>query len=155
MAFGYQYWLIYWPQVNADSFLLFTHRPDGATQLRDYSSKREVKCGQPAAGDVYGGTQVGKTRFGRSPHRTTDTEYWFQETMAINRSILSKDISRSEFQGPEEKRPWLDQLGEMLCLLALVAITLAGMKGRPSRRSLRSQMGMKRRTHSRWGEPHE
>lgn len=87
MPFGFQYWLVYLPDMQPESFLLFTHRPDGATQLRDYSQRREVKLGQPGAASVYQTTQEGKTRFFREPHKTTDVGYWYYETMAVNRRI--------------------------------------------------------------------
>ena len=47
MAFGYKYWMVYLPEFNRDSFLLFVHNQSGSTKLRDYSSGKARVIGQP------------------------------------------------------------------------------------------------------------
>jgi hypothetical protein len=74
MAFGYEYWMVYLPAFNSESFLLFVHNSAGSTnstKLRDYSSGRARVLGQPPL-DVLRGTTIGKTRFSYEPHITTD-----------------------------------------------------------------------------------
>jgi hypothetical protein len=43
VAFGYEYWMVYLPEFNPDTFLSFDHNPDGGTNLRDYSGGREYE----------------------------------------------------------------------------------------------------------------
>ena len=43
MAFGYEYLMVYLPEVCQTSFLLFVHNPAGSTKLRDYSSGQEQR----------------------------------------------------------------------------------------------------------------
>ena len=68
MAFGYEYLIVYLPEFNPESFLLFVHNPAGSTKLRDYSSGRERVLGQPALSDVAKITEFGKSRFSEDPY---------------------------------------------------------------------------------------
>jgi hypothetical protein len=45
MAFGYEYLMVFLPEVCPSSFLLFVHNPAGSTKLRDYSSGTERQLG--------------------------------------------------------------------------------------------------------------
>ena len=47
MAFGYEYLMVYLPEFNPESFLLFVYNPAGSSKLRDYSGGREKVVGQP------------------------------------------------------------------------------------------------------------
>ncbi len=47
MAFGFKYWMVYLPDFNRESFLLFVHNPAGQTKLRDYSGDEQRVLGQP------------------------------------------------------------------------------------------------------------
>jgi len=62
MAFGYRYWMVFLPEFNRESFLLFVHNPAGSTKLRDYSSGFERVLGQPPARGVLAATQEGRNR---------------------------------------------------------------------------------------------
>ena len=71
MAFGYEYWTVYLPEFNPDSFLLFVHNPAGSTKLRDYSDGTERILGQPKVEHVRHATEWGRTRFEETPHPVT------------------------------------------------------------------------------------
>lgn len=81
--------MVYLPEFNRESFLLFDHNPAGATKLRDYSSGRERVLGQPRLQGILGGTVVGRTRFFVDPHRTKDDRYWNMRTQEFNLRHLS------------------------------------------------------------------
>jgi hypothetical protein len=92
MAFGYEYLMVFLPEVCPSSFLLFVHNPAGSTKLRDYSSGRERQlCIRLTAAGVVSQTEVARTRFYYDPHRTDDTGvgYWSQVTAELNRRYLS------------------------------------------------------------------
>lgn len=79
MAFGFEYWIVYLPAFNRDSFLLFVHNPAGSTKLRDYSRGREHVLGQPRLGEVREATEWGRTRFEERPHTVSGRDgevYW-------------------------------------------------------------------------------
>jgi hypothetical protein len=84
MAFGYRYWMVFLPEIDPDSYLLFVHNPAGATKLRNYASSRERVVGQPCVEMVFRDTQVGKTRHECDPHRTDDHGFWFHKTQELN-----------------------------------------------------------------------
>lgn len=90
MAFGYRYWLVYLLEVRPGTFLLFTHNPktDG-TELRDYSTEREMKVGTRRAAEIYQRTHDGTTRLFCDEHRTDDVHYWHRKTMEANETIAS------------------------------------------------------------------
>ena len=94
MAFGYEYLMVYLPDVCRSSFLLFVHNPAGATKLYDYSSGRERQLTTfLSAAAVLSMTEVGRTRFYYDPHVTNgpgDT-YWAQVTAELNRKWLHRD----------------------------------------------------------------
>ena len=87
MAFGYEYLMVYLPDFNRESFLLFVHNPAGQTKLRDYSSGKEETLGQPPLQEVLDRTVIGRTRFSEDPHRTTDHGYWHSQTLKYNRHL--------------------------------------------------------------------
>jgi hypothetical protein len=90
MPFGYKYWMVYLPNFNRESFLLFVHNPAGETKLRDYSGDEARVLGQPLHQGVLGSTVEGRTRFLLEPHDTTDHGYWHLRTQEINsRCLLS------------------------------------------------------------------
>jgi len=92
MAFGYEYLMVFLPEVCPSSFLLFVHNPAGSTKLRDYSSGRERQLSiRLTAAGVISQTEVGRTRFYYDPHRTdgTGVGYWNQVTAELNRKYLS------------------------------------------------------------------
>jgi hypothetical protein len=89
MAFGYEYWMVYLPEFNRESFLLFVHNPTESTKLRDYSGDKAKVLGQPSRQKVFGATHIGRTRFEAAPHRTTDDYHWHRETSDHNSRYLS------------------------------------------------------------------
>jgi hypothetical protein len=89
MAFGYKYWMVYLPEFNRESFLLFVHNPQGSTKLRDYSSGTEKVLGQPRSQGVLGDTVLGRTRFIVDEHKTTEEQYWNGRTLEFNSRYLS------------------------------------------------------------------
>ena len=90
MAFGNRYWMVYVPEVEPRSFLLFTHGPSGSTNLRNYASGRGRVLGAPLPLDVVlRNTEVGKTRHECDAHKTDDHSHWYQRTQEFNRRYLS------------------------------------------------------------------
>jgi hypothetical protein len=89
MPFGFKYSMVYLPDFNRESFLLFVHNPAGATKLRDYSGDEPRVLGQPRRQGVLGGTVEGRTRFLVDPHLTTDHSYWNLRTQEFNSRYLS------------------------------------------------------------------
>jgi len=89
MAFGFKYWMVYLPDFNRESFLLFVHNPAGETKLRDYSGGEQTVLGQPRHQGVLRGTVEGRTRFLVDPHDTTDHGYWNLRTQEFNSRYLS------------------------------------------------------------------
>jgi len=89
MAFGFRYWMVFLPETESQSFLLFVHNPAGATKLRNYASGREQVIGQPGVDRVFRTTEEGKTRHECEPHRTDDNSFWYQKTQELNRRYLS------------------------------------------------------------------
>ena len=114
MAFGYKYWMVYLPEYNRASFLLFVHNPAGATKLRDYSSGQERVLGQPRLEGVLRGTEEGRTRFRVDEHVTTDDSYWRRRTEEFNlRHLLSASASASaplavRYGPPHQEHLYLD-----------------------------------------------
>ena len=68
MAFGFEYWIVYLPEFNRDSFLLFVHNAAGCTRVREYSTGKERVIGHPSVGDVRQATEWGSTRFEETPY---------------------------------------------------------------------------------------
>lgn len=89
MPFGFKYSMVYLPEFNRESFLLFVHNPAGATKLRDYSGEGTRVLGQPRRQAVLSGTVAGRTRFPVEPHLTTDHGYWNLRTQEFNSRYLS------------------------------------------------------------------
>jgi hypothetical protein len=81
--------MVYLPDFNRESFLLFVHNPAGATKLRDYSGDEPRVLGQPRHQGVLGSTVEGRTRFLVEPHLTTDHGYWNLRTHEFNSRYLS------------------------------------------------------------------
>ncbi len=96
MAFGYEYWIVYLPEFNPDSFLLFVHNPAGSTKLRDYSSGREHVLGQPRLDQVRQATEWGRTRFEETPHTVSgrDGEWHWQSRIAGYNGRYLKSVQR-------------------------------------------------------------
>jgi hypothetical protein len=88
MAFGYEYWMVFLPAFNRESFLLFVHNPAGSTKLRNYSGGREKVVGNPESQRVRSDTVIGETRFHLEPHPTTDVTYWSGRTLEFNSRYL-------------------------------------------------------------------
>jgi len=88
MAFGYNYWMVFLPDLNRESFLLFVHNPAESTKLRDYSSDKAKVLGQPSCQKVFGATVIGRTRFEVAPHLTTDDYYWHRKILDHNSRYL-------------------------------------------------------------------
>jgi hypothetical protein len=103
MPFGFKYSMVYLPEFNRESFLLFVHNPAGSTELRDYSGDEPRVLGQPRRQMVLGGTVEGQTRFLVEPHLTTDHSYWNLRTQEFNSRYLSSAQSvpgiRNEIPG--------------------------------------------------------
>ncbi len=95
MAFGYKYWMVYLPEFNRESFLLFVHNPAGSTNLRDYSRPEMRALGQPSWESVRTATAIGETRFASEPHPTTDVPYWQRKTEECNSFCLLAGGSNS------------------------------------------------------------
>ena len=93
MAFGYEYLMVYLPEICSTSFLLFVHNPAGATKLRDYSSGSERRLpDRLSLSEVMGRTELGRRRFHYDPHRTdgVGVGYWVQVTLELNRRWLAE-----------------------------------------------------------------
>jgi hypothetical protein len=91
MAFGYEYLMVYLPEFNPESFLLFVHSPAGSSKLRDYSGGREKVVGQPPLSMVRNATVGGETRFKVDPHTVTGEDgngYWSLRTSEYNLRYL-------------------------------------------------------------------
>lgn len=84
MAFGYEYWMVYLPNFNKNSFLLFVHNPAGSTRLRDYSSGNVKIVGDTEWSLVCSDTVLGGSRREVQPHATTDESYWHLRTLEFN-----------------------------------------------------------------------
>jgi hypothetical protein len=97
MAFGYEYWIVYLPEFNLDSFLLFVHNPAGSTKLRD-SGGRERVLGQPRLGDVRQATESGRTRFVETPYPVSgrDGEWHWQSRIAGYNKRYLKLVRRTD-----------------------------------------------------------
>jgi hypothetical protein len=95
MAFGYRYWMVFLPQIDPDSYLMFVHNPAGSTKLRSYASGRERVITQPLLAQVFADSQIGVTRHEVEPHRTDDHAFWFQKTLEFNRRYLGHTASRA------------------------------------------------------------
>ena len=92
MAFGYEYLMVYLPEISSTSFLLFVHNPAGSTKLRDYSSGSECcLCDYVAITEVLRRTETGRSRFYYEPHRTDGigVGHWVQVTRELNRKWLA------------------------------------------------------------------
>jgi hypothetical protein len=89
MAFSFKYWMVYLPDFNRESFVLFVHNPAGSTKLRDYSSGEGKVLGQPSRVKIIGATVIGRTRFKVAPHDVTDDYYWQSETVSHNSRYLA------------------------------------------------------------------
>jgi hypothetical protein len=102
MAFGYEYWIVYLPEFNCDSFLLFVHNPSGSTKLRDYSEGKERLLGQPMLENVHKATEWGRTRFEEKPHTVSGHDgesYWFSRIAEYNGRCLA---SAQGIDGPKK-----------------------------------------------------
>lgn len=99
MAFGYEYLMVYLPEICSTSFLLFVHNPAGSTKLRDYSSGSE-RClsDRVAITEVLRRTETGRTRFYYDPHRTDGIGVgrWVQVTRELNRRWLAVESQPSD-----------------------------------------------------------
>ncbi|MEO8025488.1 MAG: hypothetical protein ABI823_03400 [Bryobacteraceae bacterium] len=84
MAFGYRYWMVYLPEYDAESYLLFVHNPAGSTKLRSYASGRERVVGQPSTEAVFRQTEDGKTRHECEPHKTDDAGFWHHKAHLVD-----------------------------------------------------------------------
>ncbi len=80
--------MVFLPEIEPNSYLLFVHNPSGATKLRNYASGQERAVGQPGVEMVFRDTQVGKTRHEYDPHKTDDHGFWYQKTLELNRRYL-------------------------------------------------------------------
>jgi len=103
MAFGYRFWMVFLPEIDPHSYLLFVHNPAGATKLRNYASGQERVVGQPGIEMVFRDTQVGKTRHECDPHKTDDHGFWYQKTQELNCRYLS-ETGRASPRGPHENQ---------------------------------------------------
>jgi hypothetical protein len=87
MPFGYEYLMVYLPEICPTSFLLFVHNPKGETKLRDYSSGRE-RClsEQVSAAEVLRRTTFGQSRFVYPDHPVdgNGVRHWVQVTRKLN-----------------------------------------------------------------------
>ena len=95
MAFGYKYWMVYLPEFNPNSFLLFVHNHAGSTKLRDYSRSELKVLGQPSWDAVRVATVLGETRFSVAPCKTTELSHWRRETQEYNSLYLPAHESTS------------------------------------------------------------
>ena len=116
MAF-YKYWMVYLPEFNRESFLLFVHNPAGLTKLRDYSSGKEIVLGQPRWEGTLGNTELGQTRFQVDPHPITDDRYWRLRTTEHNSRYLSlaRRIPVSGIVSTPEGPPGVAHVGNVTC----------------------------------------
>jgi hypothetical protein len=94
--------MVFLPEIEPRSFLLFVHSPSGSTNLRNYASGREQVLGAPLV-DVFRSTEVGKTRHECEEHKTGDHSFWYQRTQEFNRRYLS-------LAGGESSPPAFDAL---------------------------------------------
>ena len=96
MAFGYEYLMVYLPEFNRESFLLFVHNPAGSTKLRDYSGGNGKILGQPPLSTVTRATVYGKTRFTVDAHTVSGqdgNQYWSARTSEYNLRYLNSSRS--------------------------------------------------------------
>jgi hypothetical protein len=98
---SYHYWLVYLPQYNPSSFLLYTGHAGGEMALRDYSEGRPGTVLQPAPlrGKVLQATVDRVTRFCVEPRTVEDVEHWVRTTAEYNRAELSDAIVAVEIEG--------------------------------------------------------
>ncbi len=91
MAFGYEYLMVYLPEFNPESFLVFVHNPAGSSKLRDYSGGTEKVVGQPPWQMVRAATVGGETRFAEDAHTVSGEDgnrYWSLRTSEYNLRYL-------------------------------------------------------------------
>ena len=105
MAFGYRYWMVFLPEIEPHSHLLFVRNPAGATKLRNYTSGRERVVGQPGVEMVFRDTQIGRTRHECDPHKTDDHGFWYQKTQELNRRYLGDADRALPRQSHEDHGP--------------------------------------------------
>ena len=103
MAFGYRYSMVFLPEIEPHSYLLFVHNPSGANKLRSYASGREQVVGQPGVESVFRDTEVGRTRHECDPHKTDDHGFWYQKTQELNRRYLG-GAGNASLRPPHEYR---------------------------------------------------
>jgi hypothetical protein len=94
---SYHYWMVYLPDYNAFSFLLYTHHTGGEMALRDYSQGHEVLLPAPMCGQVLQATEDRVTRFPVEPHTIKDVEHWVRMTADYNRTELADAIAAMGF----------------------------------------------------------
>ena len=104
MAFGYTYWMVFLPEIEPHSYLLFVHNPDGKNKLRNYVSGCEQVVGQPGVEVVFRDTQIAKTRHECDPHTTKDRHFWYQKTQELNRRYLGGTGSAAPCAALENER---------------------------------------------------
>lgn len=134
MAFGYEYWIVYLPEFNPDSVLLFVHNPAGSTKLRDYSGGRERVLGQPSFDSVRLATDWGRTRFEESPHTVSGPDgerYWQSRIAGYNSQFLGSRQKGGRIQARESVSP--ARIARMKC---------AGRAMRGSQRQLQDYVNL-------------
>jgi hypothetical protein len=104
----FEYWMVYLPDFNPDSFLLFDHSPDRGTTLRDYSLGIERELGNPTARSVRDATEWHRTRFPVTPHPVNAPDgrrYWALRTDEFNARYLASaqaSVPSRRHLGPPE-----------------------------------------------------
>ena len=85
----YRYWMVYLPEVNPSSFLLFVADSTGANKLRCYSSGKERILRQPGAPEIWRKTRQGITItcLETDPHQVSDVRYWYSKTLLFNKRL--------------------------------------------------------------------
>jgi hypothetical protein len=86
---SYHHWMVYLPDYNAFSFLLYTHHVGGEMALRDFSQGYEDLLPAPLRGHVLQATEDRVTRFPAESHTVRDLEYWVRMTANYNRTELA------------------------------------------------------------------
>lgn len=96
---SYDYAMVFLSEYNPKSFLLWDHRSDGSSSLRDYS---KLENGQPRwwpappRSDVLRETEHMVTRFPVEPHKVADVDYWVRKTEDFNRTELEDAVASLE-----------------------------------------------------------
>ena len=132
MPFGFEYLMVFLPEVDSTTFLLFTHRPDGATALRNYSrGKEQVLQAHRDVRTVLASTEQGSTRFHHEAYSTSGqgVSHWTAVTRTLNRKWLQPKaaplpsaLNRASKGSRRQLQDYVNQKQESLSAAVLAAL---------------------------------